>query len=207
MLGHSPVLAVLTLHSAAAAVAVAAALARGGVRAIEVTLRTPAALEAIAAIARDVSEVSVGAGTVRTPADLARALEAGAAFAVSPGHTPSLLEAAGRAAVPFLPGVATASEVMACVGAGFELLKFFPAAAAGGIPLLRSLAAPFPDVHFCPTGGIGPETARAWLDLPQVLCVGGSWLVPDDAVAAADWHASSAWPGMPHGSRPTRVSS
>jgi 2-dehydro-3-deoxyphosphogluconate aldolase/(4S)-4-hydroxy-2-oxoglutarate aldolase len=178
---------VLTVHHVADAVPLARALARGGIRAIEVTLRTPVALQAIGEIARGVPEVRVGAGTVRSPAELDAALSAGAAFAVSPGQGPELLRAAAGTPVPFVPGVATASDVMACLTAGFRELKLFPAAAAGGLPLLRSLAAPFPEVAFCPTGGITAANAQAYLDDPAVFAVGGSWLAPDAAVQAGDW--------------------
>lgn len=192
LLGDCPLLAVLTVQRVAAAVPLARALARGGIRAIEVTLRTPVALQAIGEIAAGVPEVRVGAGTVRSPADLDAALAAGAAFAVSPGQGPDLLRAAARIPVPFMPGVSTASDVMACLDAGFRELKFFPAAAAGGLPMLRSLAAPFVEASFCPTGGITATNAQTYLDDPAVFAVGGSWLAPDAAVMAGQWSVVEA---------------
>jgi 2-dehydro-3-deoxyphosphogluconate aldolase/(4S)-4-hydroxy-2-oxoglutarate aldolase len=188
------VLPVLTLHDPQRAVGVARALAAGGLRVIEVTLRTTAALEAIAAISETVPEVTVGAGTVRHAADLHAAAGAGARFAVSPGLTAALaLAAAPRSAVlPLVPGVATASEAMSAADAGFRVLKLFPAEAAGGLTLLRALADPLPDLRFCPTGGIGAPTFRSYLELPNVLCVGGSWVAPAALVAGGDWNAITA---------------
>jgi 2-dehydro-3-deoxyphosphogluconate aldolase / (4S)-4-hydroxy-2-oxoglutarate aldolase len=183
----SPVMPVVTLHDAAVAADLARALVRGGIRVIEVTLRTPAALQAIECIAAQVPEISVGAGTVVSIADLHAAANAGAAFAVSPGATPTLLAGGATGPLPYLPAVATASELMAGVAAGYRFFKFFPASAAGGIPMLKALGAPFPDVKFCPTGGITQQTARAFLQLPNVLCVGGSWLTPADALQSRDW--------------------
>jgi 2-dehydro-3-deoxyphosphogluconate aldolase/(4S)-4-hydroxy-2-oxoglutarate aldolase len=173
-------------------VPLARALLAGGIRSIEITLRTPAALDAIRAVAAGIAEMAVGAGTVLGAADLEAAAHAGAHFAVSPGSTPALLAAAAAQGLPWLPGAATASEVMALREAGYRLLKFFPAAAAGGAALLRSLHGPLPDVRFCPTGGIGLESAPAWLALPNVVCVGGSWLTPGERLRASDWDAIEA---------------
>ena len=183
----SPVMPVVTIVDAQSAPDLARAFVRGGIRVIEVTLRTPAALEAIEMIARLVPEISVGAGTVVSIADLHAAANAGASFAISPGATPTLLAGGATGPVPYLPAIATASELMVGLAAGYRFFKFFPAGAAGGIPMLKSLAGPFPDARFCPTGGISQETARSYLDLPNVLCVGGSWLTPSDALLARDW--------------------
>lgn len=183
----SPVMPVVTIEDAATAVDLARALVHGGIRVIEVTLRTAAALEAIEKIATAVPEIAVGAGTVVTIADLHAAANAGASFAISPGATPTLLAGGATGPIPYLPAVATPSELMAALAAGYRFFKFFPAGAAGGIPMLKSLAGPFADARFCPTGGISQETARAWLDLTNVLCVGGSWLTPMDALARKDW--------------------
>ncbi len=184
---RGPVVPVVTLDEAADAPAVARAFARGGIHTIELTLRTPASLEAIAAIARDVPEVKVGAGTVRSLADLERAAAAGAAFAVSPGSTAELLEAGRNASLPLLPGIATASELLLGASFGYRCFKFFPAAASGGPDAIRALTAPFPEALFCPTGGITLQSAAAYLALPAVLCVGASWLAPADALRARDW--------------------
>ena len=183
----SPVMPVVTFTDAAVASDVARALVRGGIRVIEVTLRTPAALQAIAAIARSVPEITVGAGTVCSLADLKAAAEAGAAFAISPGATPTLLTAGASGPIPYLPAIATASELMAAMAAGYRHFKFFPAAAAGGIPMLNCLGGPFPDARFCPTGGISQDTVKSYLDLPNVLCAGGSWLTPATAMSKKDW--------------------
>jgi 2-dehydro-3-deoxyphosphogluconate aldolase/(4S)-4-hydroxy-2-oxoglutarate aldolase len=187
-----PVIPVIVLDRLGDAVPLARALVEGGVRVLEVTLRTPAALACIEAIARAVPEAIVGAGTLRGAADARVAKDAGCAFAVSPGYTHEVAAACRDAALPLLPGVATASEVMQASADGFRFLKFFPAAAAGGLPLLKALAGPFPDVAFCPTGGITPETAPQYLALPNVKVCGGSWLTPADAVHAGDWGRISA---------------
>ena len=184
---HGPVIPVIVIRRLQDAVPLAQALVDGGVRVLEVTLRTPVALAAIAAIARAVPQAIVGAGTVRSAADARAAKDAGCAFAVSPGYTAELGAACRAAGLPLLPGVATASEVMAAQADGLQFLKFFPATAAGGIPMLKALAGPFPDVVFCPTGGITAETAAQFLALPNVKVCGGSWLTPQDAVLAADW--------------------
>ncbi|MFF9280343.1 bifunctional 4-hydroxy-2-oxoglutarate aldolase/2-dehydro-3-deoxy-phosphogluconate aldolase [Streptomyces griseosporeus] len=187
VLDIAPVLPVVVVDDSADAVPLARALVAGGLPAIEVTLRTPAALESIRAIAGAVPDAVVGAGTVLTPGQVAESVAAGARFLVSPGWTDALLEAMRGSGVPFLPGVSTATEVVALLERGVREMKFFPAQAAGGTAYLRSLAGPLPQVRFCPTGGIGPDTAPDYLALPNVGCVGGSWMLPSDAVAARDW--------------------
>ncbi|MEN9417494.1 MAG: hypothetical protein RI988_1114 [Pseudomonadota bacterium] len=184
---HGPVIPVIVLQREADAVPLARALVEGGVRVLEVTLRTPVALRAIEQIARAVPEAIVGAGTVRSAADAQAAAAAGCRFAVSPGYTVSVSQACRALGLPLLPGVATASEVMQAQEGGHGFLKFFPASAAGGVPMLKALAGPFPEVVFCPTGGIGPDNAHEYLALPNVRVCGGSWLTPADAVAAGDW--------------------
>ena len=184
---HGPVIPVIVLQRVQDAVPMAQALLAGGVRVLEVTLRSEVALACIAAIAKAVPEAIVGAGTVRSAADAQAALDAGSRFAVSPGYTAEIGAACRRIGLPLLPGVATASEVMAANADGLNFLKFFPAQQAGGIGLLRALGGPFPDVVFCPTGGITLETAPQFLALPNVKVCGGSWLTPADAVAAGDW--------------------
>lgn len=191
VLALAPVMPVLTVSDVASAVATARALVDGGLRAIEVTLRTPGALDAIAAIARDVPGAVVGAGTVLDAAQLAACARAGAAFAVSPGCTPRLLESARDAGLPFLPGVATVSELMRARESGYLALKLFPAASVG-VAFLRAVAGPFPEARFCPTGGIGEDNAGEWLALPNVVCVGGSWLAPPALVAAGAWDRIAA---------------
>ncbi len=181
------VVPVITIDRLADAVPLARALVAGGIRLLEVTLRTPAGLDAAAAIMAAVPGAVVGIGTVLTPADLSRAVAAGACFALSPGSTPALLEAAAEAPIPFLPGVATASELMAAAAHGFGTVKFFPATAGGGIPALRALAGPFPSAQFCPTGGISAANAADWLALPNVAAVGGSWLTPATEIASGRW--------------------
>ncbi|MFF2525780.1 bifunctional 4-hydroxy-2-oxoglutarate aldolase/2-dehydro-3-deoxy-phosphogluconate aldolase [Streptomyces liangshanensis] len=187
LLDLAPVIPVVVLHDAADAVPLARALVAGGLPAIEVTLRTPAALDAIRAIAEEVPDAVVGAGTVITPAGVADSVAAGARFLVSPGWTPRLLDAARESGVPFLPGVSTASEVVALLERGVTEMKFFPAEAAGGTAYLKSLSGPLPQARFCPTGGITAESAREYLALPNVGCVGGTWMIPADALAARDW--------------------
>lgn len=179
-----PVIAVLTLDEAGRAAEVARALVAGGVRVLEVTLRTPAALDAIAAMAR-VEGAIVGAGTVVSADQVDAAARAGAQFLVSPGLTERVARAALASGLPFLPGIATAGDIMRGMELGLDRFKFFPAIAAGGLPALKSLAAPFGDARFCPTGGITPDNAGAWLAEPSVLCVGGSWLVKPDMDASA----------------------
>ena len=182
-----PVIPVVVVERPADAVPLARALAAGGVRVLEVTLRTPAALEAVRAIAGEVEGVVVGAGTVTQPGELDAARLAGARFAVSPGFSGTLAAAASDAGLPWLPGVMTPSDVMAAREAGCSSLKFFPAAAAGGVGMLQALRGPFADVVFCPTGGITAASAPDYLRLPNVACVGGTWLTPPDATAAGDW--------------------
>ena len=184
---HGPVIPVIVVERLADAVPLAQALLAGGVRVLELTLRTPAALPAIEAIARALPQAIVGAGTLRSAADAAAARSAGAQFGVSPGFTPALSQACAALGLPLLPGVATASEAMAAQEAGHGFLKFFPATAAGGVPLLKALAGPLPDLRFCPTGGLTPANAPEFLALPNVAVCGGSWLTPADAVAAGDW--------------------
>ncbi|MGY5044997.1 bifunctional 4-hydroxy-2-oxoglutarate aldolase/2-dehydro-3-deoxy-phosphogluconate aldolase [Streptomyces sp. 900105755] len=187
VLDLAPVVPVVVIEDAATAVPLARALVEGGLPVIEVTLRTPAALDAIRAVAAAVPDAVVGAGTVLTPEQVTECVAAGARFLVSPGWTDGLLAAMAASGVPYLPGVSTASEVVALLERGVREMKFFPAQAAGGTAYLRSLAGPLPRARFCPTGGIGPDNAREYLALPNVGCVGGTWMVPADAVAAGDW--------------------
>jgi 2-dehydro-3-deoxyphosphogluconate aldolase/(4S)-4-hydroxy-2-oxoglutarate aldolase len=182
-----PVIAVVTIESAADALPLAKALCDGGIRVIEVTLRSDAALAAIERIAADAGDAIVGAGTARSARDVAAARAAGARFVVSPGFTASLDTAARRANAPWLPGVATASEILLAREAGRSLVKLFPAEAAGGTHALRAFATVFPDVRFCPTGGITAENLRAYLEQPNVACVGGSWIAPRDAISGKHW--------------------
>lgn len=184
---QGPVIPVIVIQRLADAVPLAEALVEGGVRVLEVTLRTPVALQSMEAIAKAVPQAIVGAGTVRSVADLQAVRDAGCRFAVSPGYTAELGRACAGIGLPLLPGVATGSEVMAANADGYAFLKFFPATAAGGIPMLKALAGPFPDVVFCPTGGITAETAPQFLALPNVKVCGGSWLTPQDAVDTKDW--------------------
>ena len=185
----APVIPVVIIDDVAAAVPMARALVAGGTPAIEVTLRTPAALDAIRAIAQEVEGAVVGVGTVLNAEHLAAAKAAGARFAVSPGVSPGLLDAADDSDLPLLPGAATASEVMTLIERGYRFLKFFPAVPAGGTKLIGAWASPLPQVKFCPTGGISLSTASDFLALPNVLCVGGSWLTPADKLKAGDWAA------------------
>ncbi|GGY25155.1 bifunctional 4-hydroxy-2-oxoglutarate aldolase/2-dehydro-3-deoxy-phosphogluconate aldolase [Streptomyces xanthochromogenes] len=187
VLALAPVVPVVVIDDAADAVPLARALVAGGLPAIEVTLRTPAALDAIRAIAAEVPDAVVGAGTVISRAGVAKAVGAGARFLVSPGWTPALLDAMQGSGVPFLPGVSTASEVVALLEQGVREMKFFPAEAAGGTAYLKSLAGPLPQARFCPTGGISLASAPSYLALPNVGCVGGTWMLPPDALAAGDW--------------------
>jgi 2-dehydro-3-deoxyphosphogluconate aldolase / (4S)-4-hydroxy-2-oxoglutarate aldolase len=182
-----PVIPVIVIADLAQAVPLAKALVAGGVRVLEVTLRTPAGLDAIKAIAREVPDAIVGVGTVTAPEDLVQARAAGAQFAVSPGLTPALAEAARQSGIPCLPGVMTPSDVIAARAAGFRQLKLFPAQQAGGLGMLKAMHGPFPDIVFCPTGGVTEQTAPEFLSLPNVACVGGSWLTPKAVVDAKDW--------------------
>ena len=184
---YGPVIPVIVLNRVEDAVPMAQALVAGGVRVLEVTLRTPVALQCMEAIAAAVPDAIVGAGTVRSAADAKAAKDAGCRFAVSPGYTAEIGAACRELGLPLLPGVSTASEVMAANADGLNFLKFFPATAVGGIPMLKALYGPFADVVFCPTGGITVETAPQFLALPNVKVCGGSWLTPADAMAAGDW--------------------
>ncbi len=188
----APVIPVIVLHDVAHAVPLARALVAGGIRMLEVTLRTPQALACMEAIARDVPDAVVGAGTVRSAADAQSAARAGARFAVSPGYTSAVGQACRDAALALLPGVATGSEIMQAQEDGFTELKFFPAMQAGGPAMLKAWSGPFFDVRFCPTGGVTLHNAPELLALPNVVCVGGSWLVPPDALAQGDWDRVTA---------------
>lgn len=192
VLEGQPVIPVLRIERAADAVPLARALAAGGLPAIEITLRTPEALEAIRRAAAEVPEAIVGAGTILNPQQFEQAARAGARFIVSPGATPALLSAADDAGAPLLPGAATPAELMLAADAGYSLLKFFPAEQLGGVPFLKALASPFAGIRFCPTGGVSEKNARDYLSLPNVVCVGGSWVAPDDLVKAQDWPAIEA---------------
>jgi 2-dehydro-3-deoxyphosphogluconate aldolase/(4S)-4-hydroxy-2-oxoglutarate aldolase len=187
LFGLAPVVPVVVLDDADHAVPLARALVEGGLPAIEVTLRTPAAAESIERIAAEVPDAVVGAGTVVTARDAERSLKAGARFLVSPGCTPRLRAAMADTGLPFLPGVSSASEAMALLEEGVTAMKFFPAEPAGGVPYLKALGGPLPQITFCPTGGIRPGNAAEYLALPNVGCVGGTWLTPSDAVRAGDW--------------------
>ncbi|MEV2249283.1 bifunctional 4-hydroxy-2-oxoglutarate aldolase/2-dehydro-3-deoxy-phosphogluconate aldolase [Streptomyces sp. NPDC050147] len=187
VLDLAPVVPVVVVEDVADAVPLARALVAGGLPAIEVTLRTPAALDAIRAIAAEVPDAVVGAGTVISPQGVAESVDAGARFLVSPGWTDTLLAAMKASGVPFLPGVSTTSEVVALLERGVHEMKFFPAEAAGGTAYLKSLGGPLPQARFCPTGGIGLASAPSYLALKNVGCVGGSWMLPADAITAKDW--------------------
>jgi 2-dehydro-3-deoxyphosphogluconate aldolase/(4S)-4-hydroxy-2-oxoglutarate aldolase len=182
-----PVIPVLTIERAENAVPLARALVAGGLRVLEITLRTSVAIEAIEAIDRNVPDAVTGAGTVLNAADWARAEKAGASFIVSPGLTDPLIAVAAQSPLAFLPGVATAGELMRGLDAGLTSFKFFPAETSGGAPALKALYGPFADIRFCPTGGITAKSAPDYLALPNVICVGGGWVAPADAVAAGDW--------------------
>ena len=183
----SPVIPVIVLTDVGQAVQMARALVAGGIRMLEVTLRTPQALACIEAIARDVPEAVVGAGTVRNAADAQASAMAGARFIVSPGYTTALGQACRDVSLPLLPGVATGSEIMMALGDGLSELKFFPAMQAGGLAMLKAWGGPFGDVRFCPTGGVSAANALEFLALPNVVCVGGSWLTPSDVLARGNW--------------------
>lgn len=186
LLSQAPVLPVIVVDDPDTAVPLAEALVAGGLPVLEVTLRTPAALGAITAMSR-VAGAIVGAGTVTRPAQFEQVRLAGAEFVVTPGCTSTLLATAADTGIPVIPGVMTPSEALAALAAGFDHLKLFPAGPAGGIPLLKALAGPLPEARFCPTGGVGPDNLRDYLALPNVVCVGGSWVVPTDKVQAGDW--------------------
>lgn len=184
--GLAPIVPVLVVHDTARARPLAEALVAGGLPALEVTLRTPAALEAISEMAKVPGGI-VGAGTLVTPDDVKAAKNAGATFGVSPGATDDLLAACEAEGLPLLPGAATASEAMRLLERGYDMLKFFPAEASGGAPALKAIGAPLPQISFCPTGGVSPENAESYLSLPNVVCAGGSWLAPSDLIKAEDW--------------------
>lgn len=185
----APVMPVIVLHELKDAVPLARALVAGGIRVLEVTMRTPIALDCVRAIRGAVPEAIVGVGTVSNGDDVLAAITAGAQFGVSPGASPALLDAVRRSGLPFLPGTMTPSEVLTAREAGFRALKLFPAAPAGGIPLLKALGSVYTDVLFCPTGGIDAASAHGYLALPNVACIGGSWLAPPSLIAAGDWSA------------------
>jgi 2-dehydro-3-deoxyphosphogluconate aldolase/(4S)-4-hydroxy-2-oxoglutarate aldolase len=189
ILKQSPVVPVLVIEDVADALPLARALVRGGLAVLEITLRTDKALDCIRAISCEVEGAVVGAGTVLTPAQLDKVAKLGCAFAVSPGSSPSLLDAAASNDVPLLPGAATASEAMLLLEQGYHLQKFFPAEPAGGVPYLSALSSPLPQIRFCPTGGITPGNASAYLALPNVITIGGSWMAPKKLLAAKDWAA------------------
>lgn len=192
ILAAATVIPVIEIADAAAAAPLAEALARGGLRVAELTLRTPAALDALAAMKQAVPTLVVGMGTILSAANAERAAARGADFLVSPGLSPALREAMKGRTPPLLPGVATASEVMAALDAGFDRMKFFPAEPAGGVAYLKSLYGPLPAARFCPTGGIGPEIVPDYLSTPNVLCVGGSWIAPRALIDSGDWAAVEA---------------
>jgi len=192
LFAEARVIPVLTVERLADAVPLARALVAGGVRVLEVTLRTAVAADAAKAIVAEVPGAIVGIGTILNPGDLARARTLGARFGISPGATPELLKAAAASGMPFAPGIATASELMAAMAAGFDLVKFFPAESSGGIKALRALGGPFPQMRFCPTGGIGEANAPTWLAEPNVMAVGGSWLCPAAEIRAGNWAGITA---------------
>ncbi|UGY13662.1 bifunctional 4-hydroxy-2-oxoglutarate aldolase/2-dehydro-3-deoxy-phosphogluconate aldolase [Bradyrhizobium septentrionale] len=192
LIRQATVIPVLTIERLADAVPLARALVAGGVRTLEVTLRTPVAVDAARAIIAEVPDSIVGIGTILNGDDLARAEALGAKFGISPGATPELLKAAAASRLPFAPGIATASELMQALAQGFDVVKFFPAEQAGGIKALRALAGPFPHVRVCPTGGIGEANAATWLAEPNVLAVGGSWLCPASDIRAGNWAGITA---------------
>ncbi|OFC71869.1 bifunctional 4-hydroxy-2-oxoglutarate aldolase/2-dehydro-3-deoxy-phosphogluconate aldolase [Alteromonas confluentis] len=184
-----PVVPVLVIKDLDSAVPLAKALIAGGIKVLEVTLRTPVALEVIRKIADEVPEAIIGAGTVTNAQQLKQVVEAGAKFAISPGLTEALLEAGKGYDIPLIPGISSISDLMTAKDAGYDHLKFFPAEASGGVKALKSIGGPFPDVTFCPTGGIGPANYNDYLSLSNVACVGGSWVAPDDAIESGNWDA------------------
>ncbi|MGF6308700.1 2-dehydro-3-deoxyphosphogluconate aldolase/(4S)-4-hydroxy-2-oxoglutarate aldolase [Bradyrhizobium sp. i1.8.4] len=192
LIRQATVIPVLTIERLEDAVPLAKALVAGGVRTLEVTLRTPVAVDAAKAIIAEVPDAVVGIGTILNGDDLARAEALGARFGISPGATPELLKAVAASRLPFAPGIATASELMQALAHGFDVVKFFPAEQAGGIKALRALAGPFPHVRVCPTGGIGEANAATWLAEPNVLAVGGSWLCPPSDIRAGNWAGITA---------------
>ncbi|GGB94155.1 ketohydroxyglutarate aldolase [Marinobacterium zhoushanense] len=192
VLNSAPVMPVLVIERVEDAVPLAKALKAGGLNVLEVTLRTDAALDAIRAIVAEVEGVIVGAGTVTKVAELAEVEAAGATFAISPGATAGLLKAGLESGIAYLPAISTVSELMNGLDAGYSAFKFFPAEASGGVAMLKSIAGPFPDVRFCPTGGIGPDNFLDYLNLPNVSCVGGSWVVPAGLIRQQDWEGITA---------------
>jgi 2-dehydro-3-deoxyphosphogluconate aldolase / (4S)-4-hydroxy-2-oxoglutarate aldolase len=192
LIRQATVIPVLTIDRLEDAVPLARALVAGGVRTLEVTLRTPVAIEAAKAIIAEVPDAIVGIGTILNGDDLARAEALGAKFGISPGATPELLKAAAQSRLPFAPGIATASELMQALAHGFDVVKFFPAEQAGGIKALRALAGPFPNVRVCPTGGVSEANAASWLAEPNVLAVGGSWVCPASEIRAGNWAGITA---------------
>jgi 2-dehydro-3-deoxyphosphogluconate aldolase / (4S)-4-hydroxy-2-oxoglutarate aldolase len=192
ILAANRIIPVITIDRVADAVPLARALVAGGVTALEITLRTPVALDAAKAIIAEVPGAIVGLGTVTRPADFDAAERIGARFVISPGTTPALLRSAATRPMPYLPGVATASDLMAAMEAGYRTVKFFPAVQAGGITAIRALAGPFPDIRFCPTGGIGEANAAEWLAVPCIAAVGGSWLAPTDLIRSGDFAGITA---------------
>ena len=192
ILGQGPVVPVMVIHQLAQAVPLARALVAGGIRVLEITLRTPVAIEAIRTISREVEGVFVGAGTVTNGEELAEVAAAGAVFAISPGLTVELLDSANQGTIPLIPGIATVSELMAGMARGYSHFKFFPAEAAGGVKMLKAIAGPFPQITFCPTGGITPANYREYLALKNVACIGGSWVAPQEAMDRGDWPQISA---------------
>jgi 2-dehydro-3-deoxyphosphogluconate aldolase/(4S)-4-hydroxy-2-oxoglutarate aldolase len=189
VLNAGPVVPVIVIQKIEQAVPLAQALLKGGLKVLEVTLRSEAAVDAIRLLSREVPGAIVGAGTVASPKDLEAVTEAGAAFAISPGLTPTLLEAANRGPIALIPGISTASELMLGMEMGYTAFKFFPAEAAGGIPMLKSIGGPFPQITFCPTGGVSPKNFNNYLSLANVACVGGSWIVPSREIEAGNWEA------------------
>ena len=192
VLARAPVVPVLTIPDVGYAVPLAEALAGGGLPVLEVTLRTPAGIDAIRAIAEALPDVIVGAGTVRNATEFRAAVDAGSRFVVSPGLTEALIEAAAASPVPLIPGVATASELMRARDAGYDHVKFFPAETSGGVAALRALGGPFPDMRFCPTGGVSLANLAAYLAIEAVVTVGGTWMVPSDLLRNQDWPAIRA---------------
>jgi 2-dehydro-3-deoxyphosphogluconate aldolase/(4S)-4-hydroxy-2-oxoglutarate aldolase len=184
---QGPVIPVMVIHKLEQAAPLARALMAGGLRVLEITLRTPVAMEAIRAISREVAGAIVGAGTVTRGEELAAVADAGAVFAISPGLTAELLEAANQGPIPLIPGNATVSELMTGMALGYDHFKFFPAEAAGGVKMLQAIAGPFPQVTFCPTGGITSANYREYLALKNVACIGGSWVAPQEAIGRGDW--------------------
>jgi len=187
ILRQGPVVPVMVIHKLEQAVPLAKALMAGGIRVLEITLRTPVAMEAIRAISQDVPGAIVGAGTVTRPEELTAVAGAGAVFAISPGLTVELLQAANQGAIPLIPGISTVSELMTGMALGYTHFKFFPAEAAGGIKMLKAIAGPFPQITFCPTGGITPDNYLDYLALGNVACIGGSWIAPQAAMDQGDW--------------------